>query len=202
MSVAAIVQRPLTSIIALDPQRLPGPRALAGKTVGTAGIPYQDAMLSDDPRARAGPDVVGQARRRRLQPRAGDADRKVDATLGGFWNYEAIQLRHMDHNPTVIPVDHAGVPTYDELVVVARAGELSRRPQVIRAFLQALGQGYSAVRANPATGIDPLMKANPSLNRGLQFASVTATMPAFFPAQRASRSATRTSSSGSPSGVG
>ena len=46
VSVAAIVQRPLTSIIALDPQRVPGPRALGGKTVGTAGIPYQDAMLS------------------------------------------------------------------------------------------------------------------------------------------------------------
>ena len=128
---------------------------------------------------------------------------KVDATLGGFWNYEAIQLQHMHHNPTVIPVDRAGVPTYDELIVVARAQELARRPQIIRAFLQALGQGYRAVRANPAAGIDPLMKANPSLNRGLQFSSVKATLPAFFPAQPvASRSATRTSSSGSPSGAG
>jgi putative hydroxymethylpyrimidine transport system substrate-binding protein len=184
VSVGAIVQRPLTSIIALDPQRVPGPRALAGKTVGTAGIPYQDAMLSTIlERAQVPTSAVKRVDVGfNLVPAM--LTGKVDATLGGFWNYEAIQLRHMNHNPTVIPVDHAGVPTYDELIVVARAGELSRRPQIIRAFLQALGQGYSAVRANPATGINPLMKANPSLNRGLQFASVTATTPAFFPAQR------------------
>jgi putative hydroxymethylpyrimidine transport system substrate-binding protein len=182
VSVAAIVQRPLTSIIALDPRRVPGPKALAGKTIGTAGIPYQDAYLTT---ILQNADVPASSVKRvnvgfNLVPAM--LTGKVDATLGGFWNYEAIQLRQMHHNPTVIPVDHAGVPTYDELVVVARAGELAHKPQIFRAFLQALGQGYRAVRANPAAGVNPLMKANPNLNRGLQFSSVKATGAAFFPA--------------------
>ena len=44
---------------------------------------------------------------------------QVAATLGGFWNYEGIQLE-MARRPRSIPVDQAGVPTYDELVLVVR----------------------------------------------------------------------------------
>ena len=45
VSVAALVQRPLTSIIALPSSRVSKVADLAGKTVGTAGIPYQTAEL-------------------------------------------------------------------------------------------------------------------------------------------------------------
>jgi len=37
-----------------------------------------------------------------------------------FRNYEGVQLRLAHKHPTVIPVDQAGVPTYDELVLVVR----------------------------------------------------------------------------------
>ena len=66
---------------------------------------------------------------------------KVAATLGGFWNYEAIQLRLLHKRPVVIPVDRAGVPTYDELVLVVREDEARTRGQDLRAFLQALTRG-------------------------------------------------------------
>jgi putative hydroxymethylpyrimidine transport system substrate-binding protein len=52
----------------------------------------------------------------------------------------------------------------------------------VRRFMQAAGAGYSAVRKDPSTGIGPLMSAAPDLDRGLQLASVKATLPAFFPA--------------------
>jgi putative hydroxymethylpyrimidine transport system substrate-binding protein len=45
VSIAALVQRPLTSIIALPGQHVRKLSDLAGKTVGTAGIPYQAAEL-------------------------------------------------------------------------------------------------------------------------------------------------------------
>ena len=63
---------------------------------------------------------------------------QVDATLGGFWNYEAIQLRLMGKHPTVIPVDQAGVPNYDELVLVVREAQAHTDGQDLRAFMQAL----------------------------------------------------------------
>ncbi len=35
---------------------------------------------------------------------------KVAATLGGYWNYEAIQLQLMRKHPVMIPINQAGVP--------------------------------------------------------------------------------------------
>src|SRR5207302_3541295 len=45
VSVGAIVQKPLTSIISLPAARIRRPADLKGKTVGTAGIDYQSAYL-------------------------------------------------------------------------------------------------------------------------------------------------------------
>src|SRR4029079_7687697 len=45
VSIAALVQKPLTSIIALGRARVHSPAQLEGHTVGTAGIPYQSAYL-------------------------------------------------------------------------------------------------------------------------------------------------------------
>jgi putative hydroxymethylpyrimidine transport system substrate-binding protein len=184
ISIAAITQRPLTSIIAVGSKHITAPAGLAGKTIGTAGIPYQQQFLNTILQAA---DVNASSVKTvdvgfNLVPAM--LTGKVDATLGGFWNYEGVQLMRKHLNPTVIPVDRAGVPTYDELVIVARPEEVAREPQLIRAFLQALGQGYEAVRANPAAGINPLLKASPGLDRGFEFSSVKATMPAFFPADR------------------
>ena len=45
VSVGAIVQKPLTSIISLPEAKIREPADLRGKTVGTAGIDYQSAYL-------------------------------------------------------------------------------------------------------------------------------------------------------------
>jgi putative hydroxymethylpyrimidine transport system substrate-binding protein len=95
VSVAALVQRPLTSIIALPSAHVSKVADLAGKTVGTAGIPYQAAELQTALQSAG----VDPARVRQvnvgfnLVPAM--LSGKVAATLGGFWNYEAIQLTQL-----------------------------------------------------------------------------------------------------------
>ena len=182
VAIAAIVQRPLTSIISVGSKHITTLRKLRGKTVGDAGIPYQHAYL-DTILAQAGVPVrtvreinVGA----NLVPAM--LSKRVDATIGGYWNYEAIQLRQAGKRPNVIPVNDAGVPNYDELVVVVREDEIAKNGNELRRFVQALGRGYQAVRANPQAGVNALLTANPSLSSRLQSASVRATLPAFFPA--------------------
>ena len=68
--VGALVQKPLTTLMAIEGSGVRSAGDLRGKTVGTAGIPYQTAYLRDHPRQRRRARVLGQARRRRLQPRA------------------------------------------------------------------------------------------------------------------------------------
>jgi putative hydroxymethylpyrimidine transport system substrate-binding protein len=182
VSVAALVQRPLTSIIALPGSHVSKVADLAGKTVGTAGIPYQTAELQTALQSAG----VSPARVRQvnvgfnLVPAM--LSGKVAATLGGFWNYEAIQLTQLHKQPLTIPVDNAGVPQYDELVLVVREQDARTRGQDLRAFLQALTQGEREVRADPAAAAALVVKANPSLEPRLQLASIQRTLPATLPA--------------------
>ncbi len=184
VGVGALVQRPLTSIISLPPRAIERPAQLRGKRVGTAGIPYQSAYLKAI-LAKAGVDpssVKETSVGFNLVPAM--LSRKVDATLGAFWNYAGVQLRLRRKRPRIIRVDEAGVPTYDELVFVARADDLGEGGAKVRRFMYALARGHEALRRDPDTGIDPLLKANPDLERRLQEASVKATLPAFFPGGR------------------
>jgi putative hydroxymethylpyrimidine transport system substrate-binding protein len=179
-SVGAIVQRPLTSIISLKDISRPG--QLQGKRVGTAGIPYQSAYLKTIA-ADAGVTGIREVNVGfNLVPAM--LSKKVDATLGGFWNYEGIQLERKHKHPKIIRVDQAGVPTYDELIVVAREDTLRTRDGAakVRRFMHAVAAGYAAVKADPSAGVDPLVAAAKDLDKGLQLASVKATLPAFFPA--------------------
>jgi len=152
VSIAALVQRPLTSIIAL-PGAHAGVKPASVKEVNV-GFDLVPAMLSG----------------------------KVAATLGGYWNYEAIQLTLMHKHPVTIPVNQAGVPQYDELVLVVREDEAHTRGQDLRAFLQALTRGESEVRADPAAAATLVVKANPSLEAKLQLESIKQTLPAALPA--------------------
>ncbi len=181
VSIAALVQRPLTSIIALPARHVKGVGDLAGKRVGTAGIAYQAAELRTALlHAHVNPASVHEVNVGfNLVPAM--LSGQVDATLGGFWNYEAIQLRMMHKNPLVIPVDRAGVPSYDELVLAVREGQAHTDGQDLRAFTQALTRGEREVRADPAAAAALLTRANPSLEPKLQLESIKVTLPAAQP---------------------
>jgi len=181
VSIAALVQRPLTSIIALPSQHISSVAGLAGKTVGTAGIPYQAAMLHTA--LLAAGVSPGKVREVNVGFNLVPAmlSGKVAATLGGYWNYEAIQLALAHRKPLVIPVDRAGVPTYDELVLVVREREARGDGVDLRAFLQALTQGEREVAGDPAAAVAPVLAANPTLEPKLQLESIRRTLPAAQP---------------------
>lgn len=181
VSVAAIVQEPLTSIVSLGSQHIRTPAQLRGKTVGDAGIPYQHAYLQTI-LARAGVPShsvkeinVGS----NLVPAM--LSHRVNATLGAYWNYEAIQLARMGKHPNVIRMNHVGVPNYDELVLVVREKTLANEPGLVRRLVQAMGRGYESVRRDPSAAVANLVKANPSLDPKFEAAAVNATLSAFFP---------------------
>jgi putative hydroxymethylpyrimidine transport system substrate-binding protein len=184
VSIGALVQRPLTSIIALPSSHVTSVAALAGKRVGTAGIPYQSAELrSALQHSGVAPSSVHETNVGfNLIPAM--VSGRVDATLGGFWNYEAIQLRLARKHPIVIPVDQAGVPTYDELVLVVREDEAHTRGQDLRAFMQALTRGEREVRSDPVAAAAQLVMDNPSLEPKLQLESIKRTLPAALPSDK------------------
>ena len=173
VAVGAVVQAPLTSIVSLPKAQIGRPEDLDGKEVGTAGIDYQSAYLSAIAK-RAGAEV--EERDVGFNLSAALLSGKVDAVLGAFWNYEGTDLRLRGRDPQIIRVEQAGVPTYDELVLVANADSEDDR---IKRFLAALERGTDDLRRNPGAALRGLLDANRDLDPRLQREVLDVTLPLF-----------------------
>jgi putative hydroxymethylpyrimidine transport system substrate-binding protein len=177
VAVAALVDRPLTSMIWLKSSGIKGVGGLEGKTIATAGIPYQDAFLTTIlARVKLTPaDVKAVNVGFGLLPAL--LGGSAQAMLGGFSNVEGVDLRERGKAPIVTPVDKLGVPTYDELVLVARRQSLEEDPEKFRLFLAALARGTKAAVAQPGAATEAITEANPDLEPKLAAAEVKATLP-------------------------
>jgi putative hydroxymethylpyrimidine transport system substrate-binding protein len=155
-AVGALVPVALNSIIAPAKSGIITPAALKGKSVGVSGLPSDDAFLKAISSKAGIPESsihkvdVGAS----LLPSV--VSGKVDAILGGYRNVEAIEVRDFHLKPTVIPITAAGVPEYDELVIIANSNRLTTDPgyrQIVREFLAALAKGNAVAVANPSAGL-------------------------------------------------
>jgi putative hydroxymethylpyrimidine transport system substrate-binding protein len=183
-AVAALVPVPLNSLIALGGSGITSPAALRGRKVGITGIPTDDATLAT--LLRTG----GLARRDVRTVSVGFnlvtslLSRKVDAILGGYRNVEGIQIeQETGARPVVLPVDRLGVPSYDELVVVANAKRLAGDPAyaaTVRRFLDALRQATQAAIADPRGAVATMQQAT-SYKPAFLRASVPATLDLLRP---------------------
>jgi putative hydroxymethylpyrimidine transport system substrate-binding protein len=183
VAAGALVQKPLTALMALPAGKVSSAKDLAGKRVGTAGIPYQSAYLKTIA-AKAGVSGIKETNVGfNLVPAM--VSKKVDATLGAFWNVEGVDLQRRGQKPVIMRMDQLGVPTYDELILVVRHKDLNEAgASRLRRFLQATAAGTRLLQHDPAVGVDALVKADKTLDRGLVDAQVRATLPAFFPTDK------------------
>jgi len=177
VAIAAIVNRPLTSMIWLKKSGIKSVAGLKGKTVAYAGIPYQEAFLQT---------ILGRVK---LTPEDVKAVNvgfgllpalvggSAEAMLGGYSNVEGVDLRERGKEPVVTPVDELGVPTYDELVLVANRKKLEEDPEKYRLFIAALERGTDAAVAQPKAATKAILEANSGLEPKLTEAEMTATLP-------------------------
>jgi putative hydroxymethylpyrimidine transport system substrate-binding protein len=177
VAVGALVNRPLTSLIWLKESGIKGVGDLKGKTIATAGIPYQDAFLKTIlARVHLTPEDVKSVNVGfgLLPALAGGS---AQAMLGGYSNVEGVDLRERGKAPVVTPVDQLGVPTYDELVLVTSRKKLEEEPEKFRLFLAALQRGTEAAAEDPGEATTAITEANPDLEPKLAAAEVKATLP-------------------------
>jgi putative hydroxymethylpyrimidine transport system substrate-binding protein len=180
-AVAAVVPTPLTSLIWLKGSGIRGVKDLRGKTIATAGIPYQAAYLQTIlERSGLSTDDVDQVNvQQGLLPAI--LSGRANAMLGGFLNVEGVDLRLRGKQPTVIPVDKLGIPTYDELVLVANSDRLDDETQNVRLFIAALERGTKAAVADPAAATKAVLHAGKALSPRFTAAEVRRTLPLLLP---------------------
>jgi putative hydroxymethylpyrimidine transport system substrate-binding protein len=176
-AVGAIVDQPLTSLISLPKAGIAGAADLQGTTVGTAGIPYQSDYLETILQTAGLPASAANEVNVGLNLLPTLIGGRVDAILGGFRNIEGVDLQQRGLDPRIVPVDQLGVPTYDELVLVARRTTVDDHPEAIRSFVSALAQGTTYAIHHPQEAADAVLTAGKGLDPMQTRAEVDATLP-------------------------
>jgi putative hydroxymethylpyrimidine transport system substrate-binding protein len=159
-AVGALIPTALSSIISVGSSPVKTPADLAGRTVGNSGQATDTAFLT----AICAKYKIDYKSLKNVTVKTSLVEAmiagNVDATIGGYRNIEAVQLAAGGHHPVVFPVTDAGVPDYDELVVIANGHRLGSDPayqHVVRDFLTALARGARQAQADKA-GADAAMK--------------------------------------------
>ena len=167
VAIAAIVQRPLASVIARDPDEIRTPADLAGKTVGVTGVPSDDAVL--DTILRSGGVDPADVHRVNIgfNAVAALAAGKVDAATA-FWNAEGVELEQQGIPTREFRVDEFGAPRYPELVVATTPD----RCDLAKHFTDGLARGYRALANDPADALQDLLDQVPGLDRRSQSAQL------------------------------
>jgi putative hydroxymethylpyrimidine transport system substrate-binding protein len=176
-AVAALVPQPLTSLISTGKADVRTVADLKGKTVATAGIPYQQAFLKAilDHAGLSLDDVNVVNVQQNLLPAV--ISGRATAMLGGFLNVEGVDLAQRGLHPRVAPVDQLGVPTYDELVLVASDDEVANDSRSLQLFIAALERGTRYAAANPQAAADAILAAGQGLDPKLTRAEIDRTLP-------------------------
>jgi len=172
VAVAAVVSQPLNSFMSINPS-IRSVADLKGRTIGITGVPADRAALAS---AGLAHDVKVVNVGYNLLPALLASN--VDAILGVYRNVEGIELRQRGLSPTVIPLDRAGIPTYDELVLVANSERLRSNKEyasTVQRFVDAFLLGTDEARAHPDRALEILDKVTAS-KRSFLAASTPATL--------------------------
>lgn len=182
-AIAAVVNRPLNSLIWLKKSGVKSVKGLKGKTVAVSGDGPSSTLNTILETNGVKPSSVKQVN-------VGYAlqsilvSGKADASITGYWNVEGVELQQAGLKPTILPVDKAGSPTYDELVVIANSDRLKdgRRVETYRRFIAGLQEGTEDAVKNPEEALKSLAAKYPELtktakNRRFNLASLKVTLP-------------------------
>jgi NitT/TauT family transport system substrate-binding protein/putative hydroxymethylpyrimidine transport system substrate-binding protein len=177
VAIAAIVQRPLASVIARDRDEIRNPADLAGKTVGVTGVPSDDAVL--DTVLRSGGVDPSDVRRVTIgfNAVADLAAGKIDAATA-FWNAEGVQLERMGVPIREFRVDQFGAPRYPELLLVTRGRDGPQQRGLACDLVRALKGGYTELGRDPQAALDATLDQVPGLDRAAQEAQLHALLGA------------------------
>ncbi len=145
--VGTLVATPLNSLVVMADGPIQSIADLKGKTVGFSVGGFEDALLRAM-LARYGltlDDITLVNVNFSLSPAL--ITGRVDAVIGAFRNFELNQMDIVGKPGRAFYVEEEGVPSYDELILVANPEHMDRA--VLRRFLDALEDGVRYLINHP-----------------------------------------------------
>jgi putative hydroxymethylpyrimidine transport system substrate-binding protein len=172
-----LVETPLNTLTVLADGPIRELKDLEGKKIGFSVSGFEDAIISRM-LGNAGLDKskielvnVNFA----LSPSL--ISGQVDATIGGYRNFELTQMKLEGHEGRAFFPEEHGIPVYDELVFVTRP-ELAGDDR-LRRFLAAVEKGAIHLTNHPEDGWKLFIKAHPDLDDELNRQAWIDTLPRF-----------------------
>jgi ABC-type nitrate/sulfonate/bicarbonate transport system substrate-binding protein len=176
VGIMAIVQRPLSAVIAAPDVR--SPKALQGKIVGITGVPSDTAVLRSVVAGSGGDPIKVKTVTIGFNAVADLlAGRVAGATA--FWNDEGQAVQSKRPGFHIFRVDDFGAPSYPELVLCATRATLNRRSGLAHRVVDALVRGYDFTLSNPTASATDLERLVPGLDPKLVSAQLAGLLPAF-----------------------
>ncbi len=168
VSIAAIVQHPLNSVMALQSSGIARPRDLKGKKIGVPGVPTDEAflstMLKKDGLALGDVSIVNVGYD--LVPAL--ISGKVDAIAGAYWVHESISAENQGFPVNVMRFEDWGIPDFYEIVLVTNKDMIAKKADVVQKFMNAAIRGYKEAVADPQKAIDVEKQAVPELDEAIE----------------------------------
>jgi putative hydroxymethylpyrimidine transport system substrate-binding protein len=181
VSIMALVQHPLNSVMALEESGISSPEDLVGKKVGWPGIPDNEPLLDtmlksqghsleDVALVNVGFDLVPAL-----------ISKEVDAIVGAYWVHESISAENQGFPVNVIRMEQYGVPDFYELVLVANEQKIADNPDLVQRFVRGVIRGYQDAMADPQGAVQLLGEVRPEVDLSIERPGVELLAPLWQP---------------------
>lgn len=149
VTIGTVVREPLDTISFLKSTGITRPKDLEGKTLGTTGVEFGDAlikkMMENDGSSIDKVNVVNVG----FDLMSAMTTGNVDATFGCFINHEIPQLEKEGFEMGYFRPSDFGIPNYYSLVFVAGQDSVNNNPEKYHKFLRACSKGFYDMKNNP-----------------------------------------------------
>lgn len=174
--VGALIDRPLSTLVALRRSGIATLRDLRGKRIGHGSGDAERAMVAAMlATVHLTPDDVQMVNVGEQLTIALMAE-EVDAVTV-YRNFEVLELKAQGADPLQFDYETHGVPWFDEMIFVT-APRLAADPRLPR-FLRAVREATAMLRADPAGTWKNCSSASPDLDTDLNHAAWAVTIPYF-----------------------
>ena len=168
VSIMAMVQHPLNSVMSLKESGIVQPKDLNGKKVGSPGLPSDDALIDtmlrhqgltidDVEMVNVGYDLVPAL-----------ISKNVDAIVGAYWVHESISATNQGFELNIMRMEENGVPDFYELVIVASEAKISEDPEVVQKFVNGVTKGYKDAMSDPIGAVALLKRLKPETDLDIE----------------------------------